>query len=270
VSREVNYQGHRGCRGLMPENTIPAFKKALDYNITALEMDVVVSKDKKVVVSHEPFMNPEIALDSRGNKIRDGLDHNIYRMAYDYVSRYDVGSINHPRFPQQEKIKVVKPLLSQVFEEIEAYLEKHPKKGVLYTIEAKCKEGYDDIFHPKPEEFAHLLYTEIEKYKMVDRVIVQSFDFRFLTEMRLINSNIKMAMLVENELSPKENLDALGFTPTYYSPYYKLVDNKTKDFCIKNGMGLIVWTVNTAEEMQQMINLGVDEIITDFPNLIPE
>ena len=268
MNKEINYQGHRGCRGLMPENTIPAFKKALDFDIGTLEMDVVISKDKKVVVSHEPFMNAEIALDPKGNKIRDGLDHNIYRMNFANISKYDVGSIPHPRFPEQEKMNVSKPLLSDVFEEIEAYLKSHPKKGILYNIEAKCKEGYDDIFHPKPEEFARLVYSEIEKHNMVDRVIVQSFDFRFLTEMRLLNSQLKMAMLIENELSPQENLDALGFTPTYFSPYFKLVDEHTKKFCDDHGMGLIVWTVNTIEEMEKMIDFGVDEIITDFPNLI--
>ena len=269
VSKEVSYQGHRGCRGLMPENTIPAFKKALDYNITTLEMDVVITKDHKVLVSHESFMNSEICLDPKGNKIRDGLDHNIYRMNYDSIKKYDCGNVVHPRFPNQEKMKVSKPLLSEVFTEIEKYLKNHPKKGILYNIEGKCKEGYDNIFHPTPEVFAKLLYDVIAEHGLLDRVIIQSFDFRFLNEIRLIDTQIKMAVLIENELSPQENLDSLGFIPNYYSPYFKLVDDKTRAFCDENNMGLIVWTVNTVEEMENMIAFGVDEIITDYPNLIP-
>ncbi|MEM7161576.1 MAG: glycerophosphodiester phosphodiesterase family protein [Bacteroidota bacterium] len=269
MQKEVKYQGHRGCRGLMPENTIPAFFKALEYPIQTLEMDVVISKDKKVVVSHEPFMNAEIALDANGNKIRDGLDHNMYRMNYDSISKYDVGSIDHPRFPQQEKMTVSKPLLSHVFEEIEAHLAKE-KRSIHYNIEAKCKEGYDDIFHPKPEEFARLLYDEIVKYKLKDRVIVQSFDFRFLNEIRLLDTQMRLAVLVENEMSEAENIDALGFIPQIYSPYYQLVTDKTRSFCDEKNMELIVWTVNSPEEMSRMIDLGVDEIITDYPNLIPK
>lgn len=254
----------------MPENTIAAFKKALDFDIVALEMDVVITKDKHVLVSHEPFMNPIICLDRKGNKIRDGLDHNIYRMNLDRVRTYDCGLNPVPRFPEQQKIAAQKPLLSEVFEEIEDLLKTRENKDIIYTIEAKCNAGYDNIFHPVTEEFAKLVYDVIKEHNMVDRVIVQSFDFSFLTEMRLLNTNLKMAMLVENERTPEENFNDLGFTPAYYSPHYKLANKETREFCDEKGMGLIVWTVNTLEEMKEMIEIGVDEIITDHPNLIEE
>src|SRR6188474_3759231 len=100
-------QGHRGCRGLMPENTIPAMIKALDLGVTTLEMDVVISKDNKVVVSHEPWFESEITTKPDGSFIKPGeaMQYNIFQMSYDEVLKYDVGMKTHPRFPQQQKMK---------------------------------------------------------------------------------------------------------------------------------------------------------------------
>jgi glycerophosphoryl diester phosphodiesterase len=105
-------QGHRGCRGLMPENTIPAMLKAIDLGVTTLEMDVVITKDNKVVVSHEPWMEKEITTKPDGSFINttvESMEFNIYKMNYDEVVKYDVGMKPHPRFPNQQKMKVVKP-----------------------------------------------------------------------------------------------------------------------------------------------------------------
>ncbi len=98
-------QGHRGCRGLMPENTIPAMLKAIDLGVTTLEMDVVITKDKKVILSHEPFFGNEITTRPDGSYIKftEEQHYNIYQMNYDEVIKYDVGMKPHPRFPQQQK-----------------------------------------------------------------------------------------------------------------------------------------------------------------------
>ncbi|HYO20902.1 MAG TPA: glycerophosphodiester phosphodiesterase family protein, partial [Flavisolibacter sp.] len=104
-------QGHRGCRGLMPENTIAAMKKAIDLGVTTLEMDVVITADEKVVLSHEPFFNHEITTKPDGSYVKEAEEKtlNIYQMTYDRVKSFDIGLKPHPRFPQQQKLPAVKP-----------------------------------------------------------------------------------------------------------------------------------------------------------------
>lgn len=267
MRNDIKWHGHRGCKGLMPENTIMAFIHALKFPIHAIEMDIVITKDKLVLVSHEPYMSSEICLDKDGTPIENGLLYNIYQMNLEEVQKYDCGSLKLPNFPDQKNMKAIKPTLSEVVEAVEkesARLE----KTIIYNIEIKSKEGYEDVFHPAPNEYAKLVYNEIDKLQIKDRVIIQSFDFRVLQALNKLDSKISLAMLVDNELTPNQNLRNLAFTPDYYSPKYKLVDETTKDFCIQNGMKLIVWTVNDISGMNEMIELGVDEIITDYPNLI--
>src|SRR5258706_7278665 len=117
-------QGHRGCRGLLPENTIPAMLKALDLGVTTLEMDVVITKDKKVVLSHEQWFSEEITTKPDGTYMRPREERkfNIYWMTYEDVKTFDVGMKPHPRFPQQQKIKVVKPLLSDLVDSVNHYM----------------------------------------------------------------------------------------------------------------------------------------------------
>ena len=134
-------QGHRGCRGLLPENTIPAFIKAIDLGVTTLEMDVVFIKDLQAIVSHEPFFNHEITTKPNGTFITEAEEKslNIYTMNYDEVAKYDVGMKPHPRFTAQEKIKASKPLLSAVIDSAEAYTKKNNLPAIHYNIETKTK-----------------------------------------------------------------------------------------------------------------------------------
>lgn len=113
-------QGHRGCRGLMPENTIPAMLKALDLGVTTLEMDVVITKDKKVILSHEPWFGREITTKPDGSFIgdREERKYNLYWMTFEETKAFDVGMKTNPRFPTQEKMKVTKPLLSDVIDSV--------------------------------------------------------------------------------------------------------------------------------------------------------
>jgi len=121
---DLDIQGHRGCRGLMPENTIPGFIRAIESGVNTLEMDVVITKDQQVVVSHDPFFHHHIATGPDRLEITSEsmLDHNIYKMAYADVVKYDVGLKPHPNFPIQRKIPTIKPTLSMVFDTVEHYL----------------------------------------------------------------------------------------------------------------------------------------------------
>src|SRR6266498_3338548 len=152
-------EGHRGCRGLMPENTIPAYLKAIDLGATTLEMDAVITKDSQVVMSHEPFFNYEITTKHNGAYVTEaeGKSLNIYNMTYEQVKTYDVGMKPHPRFPQQQKIHVVKPLLKDVIDSVEAYAERNSRQPLQYNIETKCTPITDNIYFPPPATLVELI-----------------------------------------------------------------------------------------------------------------
>ncbi len=261
-------QGHRGARGLAPENTIPSFLKALEYGVNTLECDVVVSKDKRIVVSHEPWFSHEISTAPDGTPINAATEKqfNIYEMSYNEILRFDVGKRGHARFPRQQPMPAVKPLLSDVFREVDAYCLRHNLQPVRFNIEIKSTPEGDGKFHPAPEEFAKLLYNELQQADMIARATVQSFDVRALQAMHKLDSTLSLALLVENTMSLRENLQRLGFTPDIYSPYYRLVNAELVAQVHQRGMKLIAWTVNSLSDMKALLELGVDGLITDYPD----
>jgi glycerophosphoryl diester phosphodiesterase len=261
-------QGHRGARGLAPENTIPSFLKALEYGVNTLECDVVVSKDKRIVVSHEPWFSHEISTAPDGTPINAATEKqfNIYEMSYNEILRFDVGKRGHARFPRQQPMPAVKPLLSEVFREVDAYCLRHNLQPVRFNIEIKSTPEGDGKFHPAPEEFAKLLYNELQQADMIARATVQSFDVRALQAMHKLDSTLSLALLVENTMSLRENLQRLGFTPDIYSPYYRLVNAELVAQVHQRGMKLIAWTVNSLSDIKALLELGVDGLITDYPD----
>jgi glycerophosphoryl diester phosphodiesterase len=206
----------------MPENTIPAMLKAIDLGVTTLEMDVVITKDNKVVVSHEPWFETEITTKPDGSFVNAGeaMQNNIYQMNYEEVVKYDVGMKPHPRFPQQQKMKAIKPLLSDLVDSVEAYLIKKSLPKVRYNIETKSLPAGDNKFHPVPSEFVELLMAVIKEKKIEDRVIIQSFDFRSLIYIHEKYPSIKTSMLIEDsdENDFDGQLNKLGYTPNIIAP----------------------------------------------------
>jgi glycerophosphoryl diester phosphodiesterase len=269
--RVFDLQGHRGCRGLMPENTVAAMIKALNLGVTTLEMDVVITKDKKVVLSHDQWFSEEITTKPDGTfmGVREERKFNIYWMTYEQVKTFDVGLKPHPRFPKQEKIKSVKPLLTEVIDAVKQYMKTSRRPMPFYNIETKIQPEFDEVFHPKPEEFVELLMAVIKEKEIEDQVIIQSFDFRTLQYLHRKYPKIRTAMLIEDfdQRSFKEQLDALGFKPTIYSPAYQLVNEKLVKNCHKQNIKVIPWTVNTKEEIKSLTKMGVDGIISDYPDL---
>ncbi len=264
-------QGHRGCRGLMPENTIPAMKTAIDLGVTTLEMDVVITKDKKVVVSHDPWFDHDITTKPDGTYIseKEERSFNIYRMNYAEVKTFDVGLKPNPHFPQQQKMKAIKPLLSDLVDSIRQFMMVRRPPFPFYNIEIKSDPAFDDIFQPKPDEFVELLMAVIKEKDIQDFVIIQSFDFRALQYIYQKYPAIPTALLIDS--TDKRNMDKqlkdLGFTPTIYCPAYQLVNDKLLKKCHDKKMKLITWTVNDKLKIGQLIKMGVDGIITDYPNL---
>jgi len=262
----IDIQGHRGARGLLPENSIEAFLKAAEMGVHTLELDLVVSKDGKLVVSHEPYFSPDFCLDTLGNEIPQDSIINVYQLNYDEIAQFDCGSKGNSRFPGQEKFTSVKPLLDQVLDTVEAYVLSSGRSPIFYNIELKTTQETDSTFHPSPEAFSDLVYEMITQKNLWDRVNIQSFDFRTLRYFRRTYPKVKLALLIENELPWKTNTDSLGFVPEIYSCYYKLLNKKTVEELQNEGMKVIPWTINELSDLNKMLELEVDGIITDYPN----
>ena len=269
--KNFDKQGHRGCRGLMPENTIPAMLKAIDLGVTTLEMDAIITKDKKVILSHEPFFNHEISTKPDGTLVLENEEKslNIYQMNYADIKKFDVGMRNHPRFVNQQKITVYKPLLGDMIDSVEQYCIRYHKTLPFYNIETKCMPATDDIYHPQPAEFVELLVAVIKEKKIESRVIIQSFDPRSLQYLHSKYPTIKTALLIE-DFDKKVfalQLKALGFIPNFYSPHFSLITPLLVKQCKEAGISLIPWTVNEIEKIRELKKMGVNGVITDFPNL---
>ncbi len=271
VSKKFDLEGHRGCRGLMPENTIPAMLKAIDLNVNTLEMDVVITADDKVLVSHDPFFSHEITTLPSDDSITENEEqtYNIYKMTYDSVEKFDVGMLPHPRFPEQQKMRAQKPLLSTLIDSVETYLVKtdHPK--VMYNIEIKSTNTTDNIFHPAPEKFADLLMDVIEKKGIQNRVIIQSFDPRSLKIVSQKYPAMRLSLLIENEKVLVKGFGKLyGFKPNILSPDYLLLTKEIVDSLHKRHIKVIPWTVDDIDSAKKLYQMGVDGIITDYPDRI--
>lgn len=263
-----DWQGHRGCRGVMPENSVPAFLKALDYpEVTTLELDLAVSRDNQLIVSHEPWFNPAICSLPGGDSIprRDAEKYLIYQMTAAEIRAFDCGSRGNSRFPDQQKLATHKPTLREVVEAVHAI-----RPHIRWNIEIKTQPEWDGLRHPPVEEFARLVIAELRALGIDKNAVVQSFDVRALQAMHRQAPEITLAFLIENLKGLEPNMEKLGFTPSIYSPYFQLVSPKLVRKCHARGLKLIPWTVNDVASMRGMIRLGVDGIITDYPNRIVE
>lgn len=267
---EMEVHGHRGCRGLMPENSIPAFLHALELGATHLELDVVITGDHQVLVSHEAWLSHEFCLDSLGREISKETeqDWNLYRMPYAEIKKFDCGTKVHARFPNQKKMKVHKPLLTEVIEASEAWAKDHHRPLPGYNIEVKWEEGGENVFQPSAEEFARLVLEALESFNLGKRVNLQTFDIPTLQAIHRQDPDMTLALLVDGPEDYKNKLSELGFYPELLSPWFELVDEEMIAFAQGRSMKVIPWTVNKKEDMERMIEVGVDGIITDFPDVL--
>ncbi|SDB47880.1 glycerophosphoryl diester phosphodiesterase [Flavobacteriaceae bacterium MAR_2010_188] len=262
----MDVQGHRGCRGLLPENTLEAFEKAIDLGVTTLELDVVISQDNRVVVSHDPYMHHDICTGLDGHEItqENEKSFNLYEMTYDSIRKYDCGLKGNSRFPEQVAMKAHKPLLSEVIE----MAEEKSAGTIRYNIELKSNQAWDHTFTPDIETFVALVVDEISKFPLENRFNLQSFDLRALEEIHRKYPDIPLALLVEGDQDINALLQKLTFEPEIISPAYPLLDQETVNELHQKGYKVIPWTVNEETEMKKMIDLKVDGIITDYPHLL--
>ncbi|MEY4384023.1 MAG: hypothetical protein RI995_1565 [Bacteroidota bacterium] len=273
MAQQPFFQGHRGCRGFLPENSLPAFEKALELGVV-LEMDVCMSKDGQVVVSHEPYMNSLFCVHPDGRPVKKEEEKvlNLFQMNYSEIKRFDSGIKGNPNFPQQEPRSVYKPLLSEVLEMTEAYRRK-TGKPVYYNIEIKSDSSEYGISQPKEIKiFADRVYQVIQHQVKWEFVTLQSFDFQALKFLQKeIQSGryqkMSLSALVSRK-SPQKVVEDLGFVPDIYSSAYTSLSKEWIDISHQLGMKVIPWTVNDEKEMERLKNLGVDGIITDYPTSV--
>jgi len=270
AQKKFDVQGHRGARGIMPENTIPAMIKGLQLGATTLQMEIVISQDQQAVVSQEPYFNHEFSLTPEGKSIslKDEKKYNIFKMDYAEVKKFDVGSKIHARFPGQQKIKAYKPLLTELIDSVEAYVKLNKLAKPDYNIETKLIRKGDGEFQPTPEEFVEIIMAIVKKKKLEKRVIIQSFDMRSLKYLHQKYPKIRTSLAIDEKEDFENNIKELGFNPTIYSPYSVLVGKNLVDKCHAAGVKIIPWTVNSVKELTYLIGLGVDGVITDYPNLM--
>lgn len=268
ISQTLDWQGHRGARGLLPENSIPSYRLAAEMGVTTVEIDVVMSSDGRVVVSHEPWMSEVICSHPDGRPVSEEEAHdlNIYTMTYEQVAAFDCGSRGHPGFPHQEAIEVAKPLLGETLANLEAYSDSLSRPPLHYNVEIKSRPEHDGVYHPDVETFAGAVYDVLAEQGVLARSTVQSFDPRTVDAIRHIDPDVTVALLVSNEDGLDANLARLSELPDIYSPNQNLVDSTLVSELREKGLRLIPWTVNTTADMRRLIDLGVDGIITDYPD----
>lgn len=264
--KHIAVHGHRGSRGTMPENTIPAFEAALIAGVDVLELDLVVTKDNVLVVSHDPKVKPGRCLDAEGKKIKVAVP--IIELTIAELKKYDCGSLLNPSFPKQVAVPgTPMPTLDQVFTMVEKSGQELARR-VEFNIETKIFPSEPELT-PSPTEFAKLVAESVQRRGMVQRVIVQSFDIRTLKEIKKIAPDIRISQLTSsNLLNIVPSLKAADVD--IWSPNYRWITPETVKEAHAAGFKVVPWTINTEKEWGIAIKNGADAIITDYPTALIE
>ena len=284
----IKIYGHRGARGDMPKNTLSGFKYIFDSDVLAFETDILISKDKIPVITHDFYLNPDLTKDSNGNWIKKN-NIKIYDLKYEELKKYEVGELNKStrygkRFKDQKSVdnqKIIK--LEELFE----LVEKFPKEDFFINLEIKSTP-LEEGLTPNPEEMVSIVKKEILKSKYVDKILISSFDWRILSECKKqLPDTLRGYLSFQQDLgsskktiyegSPWMNTDE-EFNMFELPKLIKKLDGHVwcafhRDITKQNvslahdiGLGVNVWTVNSERDMIKMIKYGVDGIITDYPN----
>lgn len=270
--RSVDVQAHRGGTGLMPENTIDAMLNAVELGVNTLELDLHMSADGKIVVSHDAYMNHRFMTKPDGTHIdpKEQGEYILYNMTYDSIKRYDAGLKPHPDYPDQFKTAVCKPLLTDLIDAVERYTAENGFSPVNYNIEIKSSEKREvDGTVPPYREFAEAAMEVLLSKELGERLIVQCFDARTLNYIHSKYPGVRLAYLVDEERDDfDDNMALLNFMPDWYSPHYTLVNSKSIKEWKAAGVRVVPWTVDRPEDIKKMVELGVDGIISNYPDRV--
>ncbi len=263
-------QGHRGCTGIYPENSIAGFLKALEFGVYALELDIVITADKQLIVSHDPYMNHLLCVNPDGSEItkEEEADKNIYHMPMIEAKSYICGSKNHPSFPSQIAVKHNKPSLKELVNEVRKYCGSNNVPEPFWSIEIKSHKKWDGIYHPEPEEYARIIVDQIQELNLKEFIII-GFDHRLLNSISSIDSGLQLGILnEETNLDLSALISSLTHLPHAYYVNHKLLSKELISECEAKEVELVVWTVNDAEVLDRIISLGVKNIISDYPKMV--
>ncbi|RZJ79942.1 MAG: glycerophosphodiester phosphodiesterase, partial [Chryseobacterium sp.] len=238
-----------------------------------IEMDTKVTADGEVILSHDDYMNPLMTTKPDGTFLtpEEKEKFPFMQMPYSEIKKFDVGMKYFPVYPRQRKMKVGIPLLKDLIDSVQQYIKQTGKKQVFYNIETKSSRAGDNTLNPVPEVFVKKLMDVLISKKITPYVIIQSGDERTLQVLHEKYPYIRTSYLLgynSRKQTLDDNLKVLGFLPFIYSPNYKLVDAKLVKACHEKGMKIIPWTPDTQEEINQLRALGVDGIITNYPELL--
>ena len=305
---KVNYdvfdlEAHRGGRDIRPENTLYSYAYAIELGATSIECDMQLTKDGQIVMSHNPILNSDITRDENGNYIENNK-YDIRLMTVDELKKFDVGVMDpncgeyydlhgKTQFTYDAKI----PTLEELMQLIQSYGD----KNIVLNIETKsypdpASAGYKNNADPK--KFVEIFNNIVKKYDMEDRVVLQSFDWQTLIEMKKLNPNISTSALWQEQPSwgrdseslrryekkkspwlggldikdyqgnPVKAAHAIG--ADIISPYYTEISKQDVDEAHSLGMKVVPWTVNNEKDMNMLLDMGVDGIISDKPWLLKQ
>lgn len=271
MSEYVDVQAHRGGAGLMPENTIEAVKHALDMGVNTLELDLQVSKDGLIVVSHDHYFHHRYAIRPDGSYVeKDDAKEYIYKMPYSEIAKYDVGSRPSEEWPDKACVKAVKPLANDLIDFVENYTKEKGLSSVRYNIEIKSKDAAGEGQNwPTYDRFVTECCKFLHSKQLDDRLVVQSFDVRALNYMHEKYPEMNVSYLVdENAPDFDTYMGYLKFTPQWLSPHHSITDEALVQKCREKGIKIVPWTVDEPEDIKRMIDLGVDAIISNYPDRV--
>lgn len=265
--QEIFVQGHRGFRGKYPENSLIACEKAIALGVDALEIDVVVSKDHYLIVSHEPYMDHAMCLKPDGSGIDQNEEAalNLFKMNASEIAQYSFGTLPYSKFPNQEKVKSHKLSLLDFC----AHLEKKIGDDLFpqLTIELKSGGEKSDWF-PPTKAYAKLVLSQLAKLNEEWPIAIQSFDLELLKELDKQGCELPLIALNEkNDVLIDDICEKLEFIPDGYGAFYEIINGELVEDCITLGVELSAWTVNTKEDIEKLFKLGVRNFISDFPDL---
>jgi len=291
ASQALDIQGHRGARGLAPENTLPAFAKALALGVSTLELDCAITRDGVVVISHDPALNPDIARGPDGKWLQQAGPA-IRSLTYRELQRYDVGRTNPAsayaqRWPEQRPVDGTRiPRLADLF----ALVRQSGNTTVRFNIETKTSPlAPGDT--TDPDDFARKLLSAVRAAGMADRTTIQSFDWRTLAvvqkeapEIPTVHLTVEKGFMDSIQADKAASPWTAGFHVSRYggsiprmvksaggavwSPYYAETTREQVKEAQSLGLKVVVWTVNDPADMRRMIEWGVDGIISDRPDLL--
>ena len=253
---EYKIFGHRGCRGVYPENTIEGFKKAIEFGVDGIELDVVVNKNQELVISHESYIDTSYCLT---NKI-DNESLNIYKMNISEIQDIDCGSKFVKEFPNQLKVKEKKPTYKEFKKELIDY-----QGDILFEI--KCDYDLVNEYFPDYEKYAKIIFEETRFSRHFDNIYFMSFDYRILNELFKIMPNSKYIYLSSNKEFEKQ-MKLLNFEPFGVGIDFNIISQKIIDLVHNKKQVIYGWTINDEENSKSLTSMGLDGVITDYPNII--